>query len=134
MKDVIKYEKYITAWRARKEKEVLETKKLARRAIWLAEKCADTLHQDFGAERIFLFGSLAEGYFRKNSDIDLIVEGLDDRYYFKALCKVHEVSEGFEVDLIPFEDYEYKEDVFKQGVLFDVEKKKWENSPADLYN
>lgn len=63
-----KYDKYIQAWHARMSQSDKETKKLAQTAEILSEQCADILIHDFGAQKVFLFGSLAEGYFRKNSD------------------------------------------------------------------
>jgi predicted nucleotidyltransferase len=45
--------------------------------------------QEAGAQRVVLFGSLARGSFRKNSDIDLAVSGLPER----ALAKLeHELT------------------------------------------
>ena len=129
-----KYDKYKQAWHARMSQSAVETKQLAQTAEIVAEKCADILLHDFGAQKVFLFGSLAEGYFRKNSDIDLVVEGLEKKKYFKALCKIAQVAKNFDVDLIPFEDYKYKESVLEQGILFDEDRKKWKNRPADLIN
>jgi predicted nucleotidyltransferase len=107
---------------------------IALKAITLAEQCAAILQQDFGAQKVYLFGSLAEGYFRRNSDIDLVVEGLDPRYYYKALCRIYQIVENFDVDLIPFEDYKYKDTVLEQGILFDERTKKWKNHPPNFYD
>lgn len=127
------YEKYQKAWQRRTTESILQIKKLAHNAEKVAEKCAIVLHKDFGVRRVYLFGSLAEGYFRKSSDIDLVVEGLDGHYYFKALCKIGQVSKDFNVDLIPFEDYNDKELVLEKGILFDEQKQKWQIHPPDLH-
>lgn len=40
-----------------------------------------------GAKKIILYGSLARGDYRPDSDIDLCVEGLPDRSFFRALAE-----------------------------------------------
>jgi len=129
-----KYDKYIKAWHDRRIQSAIEVKQLAQTAEIVAEKCADILLHDFGAQKVFLFGSLAIGYFRKKSDIDLVVKGLAKKKYFKALCKITEAAKDFDIDLIPFEDYRYKEEVLELGILFDEQRKKWKNSPLNLLN
>jgi predicted nucleotidyltransferase len=43
------------------------------------------LVHDFGARRVYLFGSLArEGRFHERSDVDLAVEGIAPDRFFKA--------------------------------------------------
>ena len=42
---------------------------------------------DHGARKIILYGSLARGNYRPDSDIDLCVEGLPDENYFRALAE-----------------------------------------------
>lgn len=39
-----------------------------------------------GAQRIIVYGSLARGDYRPDSDIDLCVEGLPDHAYFRTLA------------------------------------------------
>ena len=134
MNNELKYRAYKQAWKHRKKRSNIETRQLALKALKIAEKCAAILHQDYDVQRIFLFGSLADGYFRKNSDIDLVVEGLNPEYYYKALCKIYRIAEKFDVDLIPFEDYKYKQSVLEQGVLFDERTKKWKDHPFNFYD
>ncbi len=71
----------------------------------------------FGAQKVYLFGSLVDGRFHQRSDIDLAVEGLEPRLYFKALSKVYDFSGGFEVDLVPLEDCKFRETVLQEGKL-----------------
>ncbi|MCX7858652.1 nucleotidyltransferase domain-containing protein [Chloroflexus sp.] len=40
-----------------------------------------------GAQKIIVYGSLARGDYRPDSDIDLCVEGLPDQVYFRALAE-----------------------------------------------
>ncbi|MBM3234813.1 nucleotidyltransferase domain-containing protein [Candidatus Poribacteria bacterium] len=71
--------------------------------------------EKFNVRRVYLFGSLAEGFFHEDSDIDLAVEGLEPHLYFKALANLHEVSGGFKVDLVPLEVTPYKDIIVKKG-------------------
>jgi len=50
-----------------------------------------------------LFGSLASGRFRPDSDIDLAVEGLAAASFFRALAQASRLS-LFPLDLKPLED------------------------------
>lgn len=40
-----------------------------------------------GAQKIILYGSLAKGDYRPDSDIDVCVEGLPDQKFFRALAE-----------------------------------------------
>ncbi|MBI3202438.1 MAG: nucleotidyltransferase domain-containing protein [Myxococcales bacterium] len=55
-----------------------------------------------GARRVWLFGSIAEGRPRLDSDVDLAVEGLPPARYFDALAEVAELA-GTRVDLVRWE-------------------------------
>lgn len=50
------------------------------------EKARSTLVKH-GAQRIILYGSLARGDFRADSDIDLCVEGLSPSKFFRAIAE-----------------------------------------------
>lgn len=41
----------------------------------------------YGANKIILYGSLARGNYRIDSDIDICVEGLPDKNYFRAIAE-----------------------------------------------
>jgi predicted nucleotidyltransferase len=57
--------------------------------------------QRFGAERVILYGSLARGDAREDSDLDICVEGLPDENYFSALgeCLLHSENSISVIDL-----------------------------------
>ena len=57
--------------------------------------------QRFGAERVILYGSLARGDAREDSDLDICVEGLPDENYFSALgeCLLHSKNSIKMIDL-----------------------------------
>jgi len=48
---------------------------------------ASAILQDYGAQKIILYGSLARGNYRADSDIDICVEGLPDQHYFRAFAE-----------------------------------------------
>ncbi len=89
-------------------------------AIIAVYKCARILYEKYGVSRVYLIGSLATPEdFHERSDIDLVVEGLTPRLYFKALAELwRELPAGLELDLIPFEDIdsEFRERVLKNWV------------------
>jgi predicted nucleotidyltransferase len=65
---------------------------------------ATVLKNRFGARRVILFGSLAHAaWFRPNSDVDLVVEGLTQDAYWEAWRLVEELINDRPVDLIELE-------------------------------
>ncbi len=53
-----------------------------------------------GVRRVLLIGSLARGTARPGSDVDLWVEGLDERDWLAAVAAVREEIRDAEVDVI----------------------------------
>jgi predicted nucleotidyltransferase len=93
---------YIDAWRARWA-AAAEADRTAERAAWdTARALAAILRDRFGATRVILIGSLAEGRFRTDSDLDLAVAGVADDRFFRAGAEL-EAAAGRPVDLIPLE-------------------------------
>lgn len=67
-------------------------------------EAATLLREQFGAHRVFLFGSLAHrAWFSADSDVDLAVEGLDSGDYWRAWRAVEEIIGDRPVDLIDME-------------------------------
>ena len=95
---------YIDAWRERFAREEEERASAQAEARQQARACAECLVDVFGAERVYLIGSLGRpGRFRASSDIDLAVVGLPPAQYFTALGKLGEVA-GRDIDLIAVEE------------------------------
>ena len=96
---------YVEAWRERLARRESEHRMWARGLREVAHACARRLVQDFGASRVYLFGSLLEeDLVHDRSDIDLAVEGLEGRLYFKALRDVGGLlPTGVELDLVLLE-------------------------------
>lgn len=85
------------AARARQEKE-------RERAWHAAQQVASVLKEEFGAERVLLFGSVArEERLSPHSDLDLAVEGLTSLDYYRAVARVRSVPARRGVDLVRLE-------------------------------
>ena len=64
------------------------------------EKAVKILKEN-GASEVYIFGSLANGKFNKNSDIDIAVKGLKkDKFFYVASILLFELTNKFDlVDL-----------------------------------
>ena len=72
-------------------------------ALVAAKTLARRLNEELGARRVLLFGSLARGAFKPHSDIDLALEGVVLKHWYRALRLADAVKE-FNVSLFPLED------------------------------
>ena len=71
------------------------------RAWELARTAADRLRNDFGAQRVLVFGSLAHrSWFTQWSDIDLIAWGIAPERFYAAAAAVEELDSSFRIDLL----------------------------------
>ena len=76
-------------------------------------KKATKILKENGAKEIFIFGSIANGKFNKNSDIDIAVKGLDEKNFYKvASILLFELDNKF--DLIDLDD---RNNRFSQMIL-----------------
>lgn len=112
---------HISGWERRLKVEKERRRRRAREGALAARKCACLLYEKYGVYKVYLIGSLLEPEaFHDRSDIDLVVEGLPPRFYFKALAELwRELPAGMKLDLIPFEDAdpELRKRVLEEGVL-----------------
>lgn len=78
---------------------------LRRERAWdIARRAAYILKEDFGAQRVLVFGSLAHGaWFHDHSDIDLAVEGIAPELFWKAWCALDQLGSDIEINLVPTE-------------------------------
>lgn len=97
---------YVTAWKERKREDEEKRLRLFQEARDSALRVARMLIDEFGASRVYLFGSLLNiDDFTVHSDVDIAVEGLNVELYFKALNHIWEVlPKCIGLDLIPLED------------------------------
>lgn len=81
-----------------------ELSKRRRRAMKAAQKAADLLRREFGANEVFVFGSLTRrGEFTFWSDVDLAAFGIPPTRFFEAVGAVTGLSSEFKLDLIDIE-------------------------------
>ncbi len=70
-------------------------------ALASAKRAATMLKTRYGATRVLLFGSAVESArFTPDSDLDLAVEGLASRCFWRAWREAEEMLDGRELDLI----------------------------------
>ncbi len=70
----------------------------------LVKEVAQVLKSQFGAQRVFLFGSLAhQAWFSLDSDIDLAVQGLPEPNYWAAWQAIEQVITDRPIDLVEWE-------------------------------
>lgn len=98
------------------EKFLIKRKQLAREKV---ELLARELSRIFSIHRIYLFGSLTDGYFRSHSDIDIAIEGLDVQYHLKAFTVAEEIVRPFRLDMVVLEEATpyFQNKVRKRGVV-----------------
>ena len=85
----------------------------------LARKAAKLLKSEFGAEKVFLFGSLLhESSFTLWSDIDLSASGIAADKYYAAVAAVSDLSSSTRIDLIDLESCRpsLRDTIYKEGV------------------
>ena len=115
---------YVDAWRQRLARRESQQEARAQLLREVAHACARRLVHDFGARRVYLFGSLLEqDLVHHRSDIDLAVEGLEGELYFKAWRALDALlPPGVELDLVPLEQARpgLAARVRTEGVLLDV--------------
>jgi predicted nucleotidyltransferase len=77
---------------------------------------AESILLNHGAMKVILYGSLARGDYRPDSDIDLCVEGLPDENYFRALAECLMTIQR-PVSILDFQDtYGYlRERILREG-------------------
>lgn len=83
------------------------------------KKVVHVLVKKYNVHKIILIGSLLhKERFGFHSDIDLCVEGLPDKLYFKAVGELLLTVDEFEIDIIPYENLTpNKRELIKEGEL-----------------
>ena len=99
--EIAEYKKH---WRERAEQEVALQRELASKARAEAMRVAQVLVRDFGARRVYLYGSLAqEDGFHQQSDVDLAVEGIAPQRFFKVWASAG-VHSSVPIDLVDLDE------------------------------
>ena len=111
-------DKYKKAWDNRRR---LEEERLRLRRIRLMEKvkeCAIAIKR-IGGKRVVLFGSLATGRFHRGSDVDIAVEGLSSKTYFKAIGLIEDILGDIPFDIVDMEETlpTVRQKIEREGIL-----------------
>lgn len=70
-----------------------------------ARRCARVLVEEYGASKVWLIGSaVGEWIFHDYSDVDIVVEGLEDRTFTRAWNRLPDLSR-FRIDLRPRDEF-----------------------------
>jgi predicted nucleotidyltransferase len=94
---------FVTYWKRQQAIRRRRNQRLTQVARCDLERITQALKDNYGVQRIILFGSLAKGQFTAESDIDLAVAGLAPSDFFNAYAEINRLSR-FTVDLKPLED------------------------------
>jgi len=95
---------YRATARQREDQERKAQAQRAQRAWTLAQQAAALLKEQFDARRVVLFGSLARrDFFHRRSDVDLAVEGIRSRDFWRAWSALDTLGCEFEIDLVDVE-------------------------------
>ena len=79
-------EYYRKSWKSKRNRKMVELENRRKKAKELAGKCGEMLKEKYGVDSVYLVGSTVfSDKIHSRSDIDLLVEGLADESYFKAL-------------------------------------------------
>jgi len=92
---------------------------LFQKAWEVARKAVSLLHEKFDAKRILVFGSLLHRErFTHRSDIDIAVWGVPPEKFFKAVAKMIDLSQQFQIDLVSAEycSERMRQKIEKEGV------------------
>lgn len=90
----------VMAARERRPQRLAQMKERQQRGLEVASECARILKDEFGAQRVVLFGSLLDPErMTWHSDIDLAVWGLPEMDYFRAGAAI-ERGHDFPIDLV----------------------------------
>lgn len=82
-----------------------EQEKQREQLLRLVSQAAQLLKSQFGAEKVFLFGSLAHrSWFERHSDVDIAVLGLPQTNYWQAWKMVEDMIKDRPVDLVQIEE------------------------------
>lgn len=74
------------------------------RAWDVARQAAVILKEQFGAQRVAIFGStLLAQRFHQHSDVDLAVWGLEEKLYYRAVARLQDMEPAIPVDLVEAE-------------------------------
>ena len=81
-----------------------------------------SLLKENGCKKIYLFGSIVNGKFKKSSDIDVAISGLEPRKFIMVYSKIM-MTVDRKVDIVDLDDEDdyFVKNVLKKEELIEVE-------------
>lgn len=111
-------EKYPLLFQGRKPGEDLDAR--YHRAWQGVRIAADILKKEYGAEKVWVFGSLTQrDRFDQKSDIDLAEVGIPDDKFYSAVAAITRAVRDFEIDLVDMKNCQdsLKKVIEEEGIL-----------------
>lgn len=102
------------------EMEKQKLNKCYEKAWEVAKQIAYLLRQKYGANKVWVFGSLTnKEMFNQWSDIDIAVEGISNEYYYKAVAEVISFSLEYKIDMVDIFECSplMQENIKREGIL-----------------
>jgi predicted nucleotidyltransferase len=95
------YESYVEAHREREARRAEDQERRRARVLRDVERAARVLRERYGADEVYVFGSVAyrDRDFRSSSEVDLAVTGLPLESFFEAWREAEQVV-GRKLDLV----------------------------------
>lgn len=108
----------LVAWKKRLSKKAASLEKERNKILLNLPDAVQVFTKEFDVKKIYLFGSLINGNFDNQSDIDIAIEGLSPSLYLKALAFLSDYFKR-EINLIPLEtcNSSLKEVIYSDGRL-----------------
>ena len=94
---------YVAGWRERARSRALRDTRLREERWQRIPDVVRELSRAFGVTRAIVFGSMARGDARADSDVDLLVEGLPAHQVIDATVVANRLMRDAWVDLVPLE-------------------------------
>jgi len=96
--------RFASGWKRRKKEKdaLLEERRLL--ALQKARQTGKMLKEKYQAQKVILFGSLANGTFWEHADLDLAVNGMDGARYLDAYWDAAQLALPFSLDLVILEE------------------------------
>ncbi len=110
-------QKFVKGWKNRQKVKETSLQSKHSMALEKAQQIGKMIKEKYHAQRVFLFGSLVNGYYWEHSDIDLAVSGFDDVCYLDAFWDATQLASPFDLDLVILEDVPKKlgKKILKEG-------------------
>ncbi len=112
-------ETYRATARHRMENEKKQLLRRYEQAWETAEKGAQVLKKEFHAKQVLVFGSLVQkNLFHMKSDVDLAVQGLDEKCYYRAVSRLLDLDTDIQTDLVmtEFASQSLRTRIEKEGI------------------